>query len=928
MSTFLKEKILDKYPKRVVYGVAGGLALAIVIGLLVLLSGSRRKTSALTLMPNNPVFVFETNNILTLFREVEAQPMWNNLVQTDYFNTVAARTQYFIEVLSKNPKGISLLSNRKITASVHVTSKEDFGTLFFVPVPATDDIQYLNEVLSFFRSKPEFQFDERNFKDFKIYEVKQKGTKSIFSFVIYKGFFFGSYNSILIDDVVRHITSGESYYRVTRVNSDWQELSFWKKGKLRVHVNPEQLPQFITTTSNENQLPFFTPLKQFAESALFAGSINPAQLRFAGVTLTNRGEEKEFMNVFVKQTGQSFGLKDYIPNNTAIMYHLSFNDRDKFIKSVQEYWAIQDQALSQRQKDIEEKFDIQFADFYKFIDKELAFGVLEMSEEQRNTQKILFLRTNGLVGALGALKQMSQKVANKLGQKAVTSKYGKTTIGEISLDEFPAAMLGNTFQGFDKCYYSNVGQVIVLANDITVIRNLLDDVQRGDVWGKTTRYKLLLAKIKQKSNLTFLMNIPKAWRILAKNASPKWKKLMSLYESQIKYFQWITAQFDNDEGQFRSQMDFRFSGGQVEDKIDKSYKPLVSATLRTGIYTPPYLMKNHRQKGETEIFVQDYENKINLISGQGKPLWNLKMPSPLRSIPVQIDRYKNRKLQYAFITNRRIHLVDRVGRYVENFPIFVRDSIRLHTMSVLEFGRRNYRFLVTDAQGKARIFNHDGELIYGWKAKNLGAQLAAPATQVKSGKSYIIFLLKNGQVHAYDRRGKKRAGFPLSLRVNTNNPLAIDRRNLKFTCLSNDGELITFDINGDITDKKKISKPYPNAKFKMCIDENTKDWIIVADGGSKIMAYDREGQRLFEKDFKERKSFDFQYFNLDTDKKYLVVLSKLEAKAHILNYGGKAISTPLNSTKRLVLKLDPNDNRLIIYRAYSQFVGGFALDIK
>ncbi|OJJ22966.1 hypothetical protein BKI52_01025 [marine bacterium AO1-C] len=927
MNTFLKEKILDKYPKRVVYGVGGALALIIIVGLLILLSGGRRKTSAITLMPNNPAFVFETNNILTLFREVEAQPMWNNLVQTDYFNTVAARTQYFIEVLSKNPKGISLLSNRKITASVHVTSKEDFGTLFFVPVPSTDDMQFLNQVVSFFRTKPEFQFDDRNFKDFKIYEVKQKGTKSIFSFVIYKGFFIGSYSSVLIDDVIRHITSGESYYRVTRVKRDWEDLTFWRNGKLRMHVNPAQLPQFITTTSNENQLPFFTPLKQFAESALFAGNIDQTQLRFSGITLTNRGEDKEFMNVFAKQNGQSFGLKQFIPNNTAVMYHLSFNDRDKFIQGVKDYWSAQDQELFQRQKDVESRFDIKFDNLYKYLDKELAFSILEMSEEQKNTQKLLLLNTNGLVGALGVLKQMGQKVASKLGQKVTISKYGKVDIGEIPLDEFPAAMLGNTFQGFNKCYYSNVGQAVVLSNDIGAIRNLLDDVQRGDVWGKTTRYKLLLAKIKQNSNLTFLMNIPKAWRILTRNASPKWQKLMSQYENQMKYFQWITAQFNYEGDQFRSQIDFKFNGGQVDDKVDKSYKPLVSTTLRTGIYTPPYLMKNHRAKGETEILVQDYENRLHLVSAQGKPLWNLKMPSPMRSIPVQVDRYKNRKLQYAFITNRRIHLIDRVGRYVENFPIFVRDSIRLHSMSVLEFGRRNYRFLVTDAQGKARIFNHDGELIYGWKAKNLGAKLAAPAVQVKAGKSYIIFLLENGQIHAFDRRGKKRAGFPLSLRVKTSNPLAIDRRNLKFTCLSDDGELITFDINGEITDKKKLTKPYPNAKFKMCIDEATKDWIVVADGGSKITAFDREGRRLFEKDFKERKSFAFQYFNLDTDKKYLVVLSKLEAKAHILDYGGKAISAPLNSTKNLVLKLDPNDNRLMIYRTYSQFVGGFALDI-
>lgn len=928
MNKFLKEKILDKYPKKVVYGVGAGLAILIIVAILMLLSIGKRKPSALTLMPNNPVFVFETNNVLNLFKEVEANPMWNNLVQTDYFNTVAARTQYFIEILSKNPKGVSLLANRKITASVHVTSKEDFGTLFFVPVPTAMDTQYLSEILSYFRAKPEFQFAERTFKGFKVYEAKQKGTNSIFSFVIYKGFFMGSYSSILIDDIVRHASSSERDYRLTEVKKDWKDLTFWKNSHLRMHVNPEQLPQFVASTSNENLVPFFKPLKKFAESTLYGTHLDNSQMAFTGLTLTNKGEEGEFMNVFAKQNPQSFELKKYIPNNTAIMYHLTFANREQFVKNVKEYWEKQDEAFIQKQRDIENKHGIDFASFYKFLDKEIGFAVLEMGEEQRETHKLLLLRTNGLVGALNTLKQMSKKVADKMGQTPTIKKYGKVEIGELPLSEFPAAMLGNTFQGFDRCYFSYVSNAVVLANDISIIQNLLDDIQRRDVWGQTTRYKMMLAKIKQTSNLTFLVNIPKAWKIMYKNASPKWKELMNQYESQIKYFQWLTAQFYYEGEEFQSQLRLKFTGGQLDEKVDKSYQPLVSATLRRGIYTPPYLMKNHRKKGVTEILVQDYENKLHLVSETGKPLWQLKMYSPLRSVPVQVDRYRNKKLQYAFITNRRIHLIDRVGRSVEKFPIRIRDSIRLHTMSVLEFGRRNYRFLVTDVQGKARIYNHEGELIYGWKSKNLGSKLAAPAQQVKAGKSYIMFLLENGFVYAFDRRGKKKSGFPLSLQIKTSNPMVVDKKTLTFTCLSDRGQLISFDINGDIVAKKNLPKPYPNAKFKLCVDKKTNDWIIMVDGGSKITALDKEGRKLFEKDFKDRKSFSFQYFNLDTDKRFIAVTSKMEAKTHILDYGGKSLAKPLNSTKNVVLQLDPNDNRLIIYRCYSQFTGSYALNLE
>jgi hypothetical protein len=51
---------------------------------------NRRPFDAWSIMPNNPVVIFETRNLLGAYQDVQNKPLWKNLQVTIYFSTIAA----------------------------------------------------------------------------------------------------------------------------------------------------------------------------------------------------------------------------------------------------------------------------------------------------------------------------------------------------------------------------------------------------------------------------------------------------------------------------------------------------------------------------------------------------------------------------------------------------------------------------------------------------------------------------------------------------------------------------------------------------------------------------------------------------------------------------------------------------------------------
>lgn len=900
---------------------------------------TKRAFDAWNLMPNNPILILESLQVLGFYQDLEKQTLWENLKNTAYFGETNDKVNFLKQVFETEKGFLEFFKDKKFTASLHLVSKEDVGFLFFIPLKKSTDKDFFNQLLTKFQKDKNFYFQKRTLQGVLIQEITNTNATESFFLINHQNFAIGTYSPILIEDVARKIAQSENAFafkqqkKVDRL----MQVADEKKGKLNIYVNIPQLTEFLKITAKEDLASFIKPLALFSEN-IFLKTVKATGFEdFEGESFATEKDSSLFLNIFKGQKTQNFSLKNFVPANTAILYHFAFENTNRFVQSLKTYYQKDKSPFLERQSAFEKEQNIQLNDFYKNLEKEIAFCILE-SNDPSNANKLLFLKSNLLPVSLSFLQKISNQVATKQQIAPQSQKYGTHLIHEIKISEFPALLLGDLVEGFERCYFTGIGQSIVLANDIRLLENLIDDIKANRVLAQVGASQDLLKLFNPQANFNFIIQTAKVWNIFYENASPSWKKIIADYESAFKNIACLGFQFSQKDNRFFTKFAFNIGTSTIlnRENIPVGYQALTQATLKQNVFSPPFLVRNHEDNSQ-ETLVQDGINYLYLLSQEGKMLWNRKMDSPIRSEPIQIDIYDNERLQYALLTNNRIHLIDRLGRNVPRFPLYVvdGDSAKLNSLAVLDFDKdKNYHFLVSTERGKLYMLDKQRKFVKGWRPKTLRYRLATPAQFTKvAGKDYIILAQADGVIHALDKEGNEHSGFPITLNSDVSQPLWIDEgldASATFlTCFTDNGELIKFNLIGEKIKEEQLYRPSGDAKFSICADKKNKDWILAVTDRDFVGVFNKSGQRIMEQKF-DSKNDDWivQYFNLDSDTKIIAITDKSASKTYLFDLKGRELAEAIQSNTAVQLRYIPKENKLIIYRCYGKTVGSLSLNLK
>ncbi len=92
---------------------------------------------------------------------------------------------------------------------------------------------------------------------------------------------------------------------------------------------------------------------------------------------------------------------------------------------------------------------------------------------------------------------------------------------------------------------------------------------------------------------------------------------------------------------------------------------------------------------------QNADNSLSLLDHNGKSLWKIAFPGPIVGNVEQIDIYSNLKIQYLIAEGSKLHLIDRLGREVKNFPLSL-GSKALGGPEAVKQGQNSYWSIKTE----------------------------------------------------------------------------------------------------------------------------------------------------------------------------------------------------------------------------------------
>ncbi len=307
--------------------------------------------------------------------------------------------------------------------------------------------------------------------------------------------------------------------------------------------------------------------------------------------------------------------------------------------------------------------------------------------------------------------------------------------------------------------------------------------------------------------------------------------------------------------------------------------------LHSSASMKPAIVKNHNNAND-EILVQDASNFIYLINRKGRVLWKKELDGQLLSKIYQVDKYKNRKLQYLFNTKKSVYLLDRNGNDVERFPInlAVKASAGL---SVFDYDKdKNYRIFIPLEDKTVRLYDIDANINAGWEFEKADGIVRTQVQHFRfSGKDYVVFA-DSIRHYILNRRGEHRIRPDKLIGKSKNNPVFFDKRKARWVSSSPSGEIVYISVTGSVN-TKKISSFTKNHHllFTDFTRDGKNDYIFVDN--KKLLVYNYRGKEVFVHEFPHKIIEPPSIYIFSRHKAGIGIVDKEAGKVYMFNRNGK-----------------------------------------
>lgn len=148
-------------------------------------------------------------------------------------------------------------------------------------------------------------------------------------------------------------------------------------------------------------------------------------------------------------------------------------------------------------------------------------------------------------------------------------------------------------------------------------------------------------------------------------------------------------------------------------QLQKTKAPAFERDTTVVVPKGPFEVKNSGT-GKMNRFYQNSHLSLCLSEG-GKDLWGIPFKEALCGRASNVDYFANGKLQIIFGAGSRIYILDRLGRFVNGFPVDLKKDILLGP-DVYDFnGTRKYNIMVLHKDNTVEMYNLKGQKPASWK---------------------------------------------------------------------------------------------------------------------------------------------------------------------------------------------------------------------
>lgn len=775
--------------------------------------------------------------------------------------------------------------------SLHLTQREGFDFVTYLSLSKNLKDKFTKLLLARKEAKT------RLFEDSEIIELPITKSKVI-SIVCIGEVVVISGTPFLVEDVIRKSLSEfkgfrESnllLYSFARIESD--------NGNL--YIDLKQLSDFQN---------LFLSKKSTSTTAHYLGGamlvdlkVKDRSILMNGFALDSISSKPSVLSMFNKQRPVSFDLKSILPLKSGLVAHYGISDYSEWAKSRNTFCEFHRKSLLDSLHQLEQSYGFTQEKLGKAIGDEIAQFTIS------DVDKSLFAIEIGNKSILNSMLENINSGVNKNANYLET--YSGYDIRKNNLPQLVYTLFWPLTEQKKFNYYSICDKYLVFSTELDELKSFLDDVESEAIWTKSTDWNKFLESTAQETNVSFFFS-KDLFQLLGNSLTKSW----SSYCDSVNFHDVSKGaiQFSRLDENYYFNGTLTFHHGKKSEKIKPRNSDLI-LSLDYPVKSKLYQVNNH-SNGFSEIILQDSENNLILLSSELKVLWKKKIENEIRGAITQIDFYKNRKLQYFFVTDNLLHVIDRLGNYVKGFPKKVNTAV-IEFSSVVDYDNsKNYRFVIGNSLGKLFMYNKEGEVLPGWQPNEGSKRLVLSFQHFKIlGKDYLMAVDEKGVIYSFTRKGEAKSNFPAEIGLAKYNGslLKVKSNDEFFYSLSDDGKLIRFNVSGKVIEVTPLVKSSIDSRFAIATDITTNSSVISRVDREKIAVLDFGGTTLLEIANPGSEKTVLTYFDLTPKLKIYCFWDSQQEFAYVYDQNGKLISgRPFESSESPQIIQGKSDKNMV-----------------
>ncbi|MDD3685383.1 MAG: DUF3352 domain-containing protein [Bacteroidales bacterium] len=860
-------------------------ATLLTIGLIYIFKPGDKISRAIDAVPGNPSIVIEVSDIKSVIASLKTENLiFNELKILFEFSSTGSIVHCYDSLSSL--KTISEANKSGNTVICFDRSSGQFSQILYKEFSdENSDNSFLNSFTDEIKSGGNIK--EREYKNVIIHEYNSKNGNRFF-YCVKNHLLIVSFTSVLIEKSLDNLSDGQPIYKRDKGFAEVYETA-GKKEIANVFVNMEQLAQVISISGSEAASKKIGSLKHFSGWIGLDMNNPPDMIKLNGF-IHKSDSAALFTTLISSQSATNINCLEIIPDNTAMYCAFAFNNSAEFDKNLNAYLKLTGTNATREKQisDIKSGFGIDPKSFYELFDNEIcisAFSPVSIDEQASYfTIAGLNSQSNGILGLESILKSCEAKTGKSVSDFKSEIKIDDNTkivCYSLPITNLPEVLFGPSFSNCKSDYVCFIKNYMVFSDSKEALHKFAYDAFLNKTMATSIEHNLFLENFSDKSMFFAFFSFGRGYNLAANTLSEGILTSINKNRDAFTRLGLVGYQINSANGLLYNNFVIKHS-----DDVSEKPQTVWESRLENPIFTKPALVINHNDNSK-EILIQDEKNILYLLSNSGREVWRLQLDEQITGKIYQIDMYKNGKLQYLFSSANKIHVIDRLGNYIEKFPVSLRAEATA-PLALFDYeNNKNYRILIPCADKKVYLYDAEGSIVKGWNFNETENKVEVEAAHYQVGSEDYIVFHDDYKCYFLNRSGEPKTEILTSFKFSKKNKIWYDNTASKPGFVTTDASGTVWYLYVDGTkDSIKIKSFSENHWFALeDINADGKSDFIFADG-KKLEVYNKSKKLILSCDFEGDISAEPLFYKFPSNQNKIGIVCKSVSKIYLINSDG------------------------------------------